>query len=225
MKKFTKLNESHNSVEKSTNVDELLFNLIKETLGENKNTPILVELLTKFIDIQTSKKVVSVLEMVKNKSYRHFDMNWINSLIEEGKSNYELLEDELNEKEQLDISVDVTIHNKNKDLDVKLVDNSEEEIDDDDDEIDEFEDDDDLDIEDDEIEKYKDFETNESLTEDETYIDGAKVVYHGFDKDEIEEDEEIDLDEEEIEDDEIIESYRDDKNKKSKIFRFDEFNK
>lgn len=90
MKKFTKLNESNKTVNTSTNKNDFIKNLIEETLSidndEIKGKDVLVEAISKIIEINDSKTMISVLENVKAKSFHSFNLNWINEAIDAEKN-------------------------------------------------------------------------------------------------------------------------------------------
>ena len=107
MKKFTKLNESNKTVNTSTNKNDFIKNLIEETLSidndEIKGKDILVEAISKIIEINDSKTMISVLENVKAKSFHSFNLNWINEAITTEKnrinnSKIELITETVEEK-------------------------------------------------------------------------------------------------------------------------------
>lgn len=89
MKKFSKLNESKQSVDKSTNRNDFITNLINETLSVKNNEiigkDVLAKTLNKILDINESKLTIKVLENVKAASFHSFNLNWINESIEKEK--------------------------------------------------------------------------------------------------------------------------------------------
>ena len=115
MNKFSILNENHDTVEKSTTIDEVIINLVKETLNykiteTNKNDILkLVESVKGLIEVQKSKKTIELLEAVRIKSIRHFDMNWINGVIDNEKEILENNSYEIKQDDNFDINTFVEI--------------------------------------------------------------------------------------------------------------------
>jgi hypothetical protein len=252
MNKFSILNESHNTVEKSTTIDEVIINLVKETLNykiDNNNKTNIVKLLESLkilMEVQKSKDKIELLEAVRINSIKHFDMNWINTLIDSEKeilesNNYEkILESikNINIDEFIDvISEELTTDNNieaqaiNDDENEEEISNDEEE--EEEEEIESFDNEGDTEDFDDsflqeKIKQYQDYivnEDNESkededdLTEDDTYVDDDN-------EDEEEEEETENENGDDLEDYESPEEKEKPfESKREKILKFEDFKK
>jgi hypothetical protein len=213
MKKFSALNEIHDSVVKSTTIDEVITNLVKETLSINVNESVettnnvnkLVESIKYLIELQKSKKAVEVLENVRFHSIRNLNLNWLNDVIDQEKQVFEDLKVTPKKADDIKKEIETSIINE------ALTENTEESVCPDCNEK-ECICDNDTKKKTEEIENTKDT-TNEEHTE--TIADAETVVEEVENDDDLEED---DLDEYKDKEEEEGEEFND-----GGIFEFNEY--
>lgn len=91
MKKFSEMNNNNTNktTMTSTNTNDFIANLVNETLsikdGNIEGTSNLINTIVKLVEVNESKTIIKTLENVKVKSFKHFDMNWINESINSQK--------------------------------------------------------------------------------------------------------------------------------------------
>lgn len=89
MKKFTRLHEEASTVENPRTLRDAITHTIEGTLtvkdGRIEGKETLTALIEKLVEVQSTKRGITLLESVRAQSYQHLDLGWIGDEIDNMK--------------------------------------------------------------------------------------------------------------------------------------------